>query len=106
MMMNCITTKLSRCLIVLGLLCVLGETPVRLYGHLKLIEARHLTSSESDLLTFLDLAFGRDPFLVTPSDISLSLFEPSTPTVLQVFPPIIGASIIAFMCRSLGGCGS
>ena len=103
--MKCISIKLSRYLIVLGLLCVLGETPVRLYGHLKLIEARHVSASESDLLTFLDLAFGRDPLLLSPSDISLSLFEPSTSTVLQDFPPILGATSILLAGRSLGGCG-
>ena len=105
-MMQYISTKLSRCLIVLGLLCVLGETPVRLYGHLKLIEARHVEASESDLLTFLELAFGQIPALLTPLGLPLSFFKPSNSVPFLNIPPIIGAASIRLVGRSLGGCGN
>jgi len=105
--MKLISTKLSRYLIVLGLLCVLGETPLRLYGHLRLIEDCHVdASSESDLLAFFDLALDQGPILISPVGLSFSLFEPSTPTEIQDLPLIIGASSIPFLGRSLGGCGS
>ena|SRR5258706_12119247 len=100
------STKLSRYLIVLGLLCVLGEMPLRLYGHLKLIESRQVDAPEPDLLTFFDLAFGQDPFLIRSLGLLFSLLEPTTPTLFQDFPLIIGASSIPFTGRSLGGCGS
>lgn len=103
--MKHISTKLSRYLIVLGLLCVLGETPVRLYGHLQWIEARQVEASDSDLLTLFDLAFDQDPVLIDPAGLDFSLLKPSTPTEIQNLPLIIGASSIPFLGRSLGGCG-
>jgi hypothetical protein len=105
-MMKYISTKLSRYLIVLGLLCVLGETPVRLYGHLKLIEARHVEASESDLLTFFELAFGHTPVLLTPLGLPLSFFKLSNSIPFANLPLIIGATSIRLVGRSLGGCGS
>jgi hypothetical protein len=105
-MLRHISIKLSRYLIVLGLLAVLGETPVRLYGHIKWIEARSVEASQSDVLTFFDLAFGQNPVLPSPFGSLVSLFEPATPDFIQDIPLIIGSTNIPFMGRSLGGCGS
>ena len=104
--MKTLSTQLSRYLIVIGLLCVLGESPMRLYGHLRWIAARQVEASDSDLLTFFGLAFGRDPVLITSFGLLFSLFAPTTPTEIQDLPLIIGSASIPFMGRSLGGCGS
>ena len=103
--MEYLSTKLSRYVIVLGLLCVLGETPVRLYGHLKLIEARHVKASESDLLTFLELAFGQITILLTPLGLPISFVKPSNSVPFMNILHIIGATTILLAGRSLGGCG-
>ena len=105
-MLRHISIKLSRYLIVLGLLCVLGETPLRLYGHIKWIETRRVEASHSDLLTFFDLAFDQNPVLPSPSGSVFSLFEPATSDIIQDIPLIIGPASVPFMGRSLGGCGS
>ena len=72
-----VSTKLSRCLIVLALLCLVGETPVRLYGHLNWIESMQLDASESDLLAVLEPAFGQVPVLLLSHASSPSCFKPS-----------------------------
>ena len=99
-----VSTKLSRCLIVLALLCLVGETPVRLYGHLNWIESMQLDASESDLLAVLELALGQVPVLSHVS--SPSCFKPSNWTPFTDFPLIIGTASIPLVGRSLGGCGN
>src|SRR5262245_43890050 len=106
MMRKRISLKLSRCLVVLGLLCVLGETPLRVHGHVSWIQSRQLEASQSEFITFFDLAFGQNSALLNPFGSPVALFEPATPDVIQEFPLIIGATGIPFMGRSLGGCGS
>ena len=105
-MVKRISINLSRFLIVMGLLCVLGETPLRLYGHLKLIEVRQVEVSESDLLALFDLAFGQDPFLPSPFGLPIDHFDPASPDLFQSIPLIIGCKRIPLVGRSLGGCGS
>ena len=99
-----IPSKLSRCLTVLALLCLLGETPMRLYGHLRWIETMQGDSSESDLVAFLELALGQAPFLLTQG-MNPSFFRPSTTNPFTEFPPLLGETSLLLVGRSLGGCG-
>jgi hypothetical protein len=99
-----IPPKLSRCLIVLALLCLLGETPMRLFGHLQWIETMQVNASHSDLLAFLEVALGQAPFLITLG-LHPSFFRPSTTILFTEFPLILGTTSILLAGRSLGGCG-
>jgi hypothetical protein len=99
-----IPPKLSRCLTVLALLWLLGETPMRLYGHLRWIETMQVNASDSDLLAFLEIALGQAPFLLTLG-LHPSFFRPSTKNPFTEFPPLLGETSILLAGRSLGGCG-
>ena len=105
-MMKVISTKLSRYFTLLALLCLLSETPMRVYGHLRWIQTMQVDASESDLIAFLELAFGQTPALLTPSGLPLSFFKLSISIPFANLPVIIGATSIRLIGRSLGGCGS
>ena len=104
--MKVISTKLSRYLTLLALLCLLCETPMRLYGHLRWIQTMQVDASESELIAFLEIAFGQTPALLTPFGLPLSFFQLSNSSLFANFPVIIGATSIRLVGRSLGGCGS
>ena len=101
-----IPPKLTRWLTVLALLCVLGETPMRLYGHLRWIETMQVDATESDLLAFLELALGQIPVLLVPHGSSQFIVKLSTSIPFTSLPLIIGLASIPLVGRSLGGCGS
>ena len=104
--LNCIPPKLTRSFTVLALLCLLGETPMRLYGHLRWIETMQVNASDSDLLAFLELALGQAPLLLVPHGSSQFFFKLSTSIPFTSLPLIIGLPSIPLVGRSLGGCGS
>jgi hypothetical protein len=101
-----IPPKLTRWLTVLALLCLLGEMPMRLYGHLRWIETMQVDATESDLLAFLELAFGQIPVLPVPHGSSQFFLKLSTSIRFASLPLIIGLPSIPLVGRSLGGCGS
>ena len=104
MHLKSIPPKLTRWLTVLALLCLLGETPMRLYGHLRWIETMQVNASDSDLLAFLEFALGQAPFLVSLG-LCPTFFRPSITIPFADFLPLLGTASSLLVGRSLGGCG-